>query len=124
MAVPPNFWISVSLITFGLALTAVSLKIECEAEICDDINELQKEIKELKQEVSQISWNNRYYQPEQLVFTFSHSDQADEARDQEVAGFEHANRYYHIITPIEQSSTVMYRFQLKGYDMEQQKHWI
>ena len=55
------------------------------------------------------------FQPEQLVLTFNHASQAKEAQDTQVKGFEHANRYYHISTPIAQNSCVMYRFQLKGF---------
>ena len=55
------------------------------------------------------------YQAEQLVFAFDHAHEAKEAQDQQIQGYESANRYYHISTPIEQNSCVMYRFQLKGY---------
>eukprot|EP01084_Bolivina_argentea_P188660 324704_1 len=55
------------------------------------------------------------FQPETLVFTFSHVYQAKEAQDQQIKGFETANRYYHIQTSVKADSCVMYRFQLKGY---------
>eukprot|EP01083_Nonionella_stella_P112263 330027_1 len=55
------------------------------------------------------------FQPEELVFTFNHVRDAKAAQDEQMKGFESANRYYHITTPIEQNSCVMYRFQLKGY---------
>merc|ERR1719295_2573294 len=55
------------------------------------------------------------FQPEQLVFTFNHAHQAEEAQDKELKGFAYANRYYHISTPIQKNSCVMYRYQLKGY---------
>mmetsp|Transcript_57301 Transcript_57301/g.91226 ORF Transcript_57301/g.91226 Transcript_57301/m.91226 type:complete len:171 (+) Transcript_57301:3-515(+) len=58
---------------------------------------------------------NKHYQPEELVFTFSHAQQAAEAHDIQIKGHESANRYYHIATPIEQNSCVMYRYQLKGF---------
>lgn len=57
----------------------------------------------------------KHYQPEQLVLTFSHAHQAKEAQDAQMKGFEHAQRYYHITTPIKQKSCVMYRYQLKGF---------
>ena len=100
--------------------TDVALKQECEIQTCNDINELKQEIKALKQKIDDMqsemvkfpsmSLNNPHYQPEQLVFTFDHAYQANEAQDRQMKGFEHANRYYHIITPIEQASRVMYRF--------------
>eukprot|EP01083_Nonionella_stella_P232107 819113_1 len=58
---------------------------------------------------------NNYFQPEELVFTFDHYHQAKAVGDEEVKGFASANRYYHILTPIQENSDVMYRFQLKGY---------
>eukprot|EP01083_Nonionella_stella_P232106 819112_1 len=67
---------------------------------------------------------NNYFQPEELVFTFDHYHQAKAVGDEEVKGFASAKRYYHILTPIQQNSDVMYRFQLKGYAMVAHLHWI
>jgi len=55
------------------------------------------------------------YQPKSLVLTFSHAHQAARVGDIQVRGYEHANRYYHIITPLKNETCVMYRYRLEGY---------
>ena len=53
--------------------------------------------------------------PKTLVLTFSHAHQASECHDPQIAGSEHAPRYYHIRTPLTKGDVVMFRFDLEGY---------
>lgn len=53
--------------------------------------------------------------PKTLVYTFSHSYQAEQCHDPQVIGSSYAERYYHIRTPLQKADLVMFRFDLEGY---------
>ena len=53
--------------------------------------------------------------PKTRVLTFSHSAQGTKAHDPQIIGQEHAQRYYHIRTPLTKKDTVMFRYDLEGY---------